>query len=384
MAVHFDDAEFAARRASLSAAMRARGLDGMLLFAQESMYWLTGYDTFGFCFFQCLAVTADGRMALLTRSADLRQARHTSIIADVRIWVDRADAGPVDQLADVLGDLGLLGGRLGVEYETHGLTAGNGRALDRGLSGRADLIDASDVVPRLRVVKSPAEIAYVRRAAELGDLAFEAALAETRPGADEGRILAALQGAIFAGGGDFPANEVIIGSGPDALLCRYKAGRRTLDPDDQLTLEWAGVYRHYHVALMRTVVIGAPRARHVELHEAAVSALGAVEEAMRPGRTFGDVFEAHARVMDGRGLSAHRLAACGYSLGARFTPSWMEWPMFYRDNPAVIVPGMVLFAHMILMDSDSGTAMCLGRSYLTTDGAPEPLSRLPLSLPVVG
>ena len=50
----------------------------MLLFAQESMYWLTGYDTFGFCFFQCLVVKADGSMVLLTRSADLRQARQTS------------------------------------------------------------------------------------------------------------------------------------------------------------------------------------------------------------------------------------------------------------------------------------------------------------------
>ncbi len=323
-------------------------------------------------------------MALLTRSADLRQAKHTSTIADVRVWVDRADAGPVDQLADVIADLGLKGGKLGVEYDTHGLTAKNGRALDAGLQAKATLVDASEIVPGLRVVKSPAEIATVRRAAELGDLAFEAALAETRPGADEGRILAALQGAIFAGGGDFPANEVIIGSGPDALLCRYKAGRRVLDADDQLTLEWAGVYHHYHAALMRTVVVGRPRPRHVELHAAAVEALAAVEATMVPGRTFGDVFDAHAAVMDGRGLAAHRLNACGYSLGARFTPSWMEWPMFYRANPAEIRPGMVLFAHMILMDSDSGTALCLGRSYLTTAGAPEPLSRLPLTLPVVG
>ncbi len=383
MALHFDAAEYDARLAQLTAAIRARGLDGMLLFAQESMYWLTGYDTFGFCFFQCLVVTADGRMALLTRSADLRQARHTSTIADVRVWVDRADAGPVDQLADVIADLGLAGGKLGVEYDTHGLTAKNGRALDAGLAGKATLVDASELVPGLRVVKSPAEIAAVRRAAELGDLAFEAALAETRPGADEGRILAALQGTIFAGGGDFPANEVIIGSGPDALLCRYKAGRRVLDADDQLTLEWAGVYHHYHAALMRTVVVGRQRPRHLDLHAAAVDALAAVEAAMVSGRTFGDVFDAHAAVMDGRGLAAHRLNACGYSLGARFTPSWMEWPMFYRANPAEIRPGMVLFAHMILMDSDSGTAMCLGRSYLTTTGAPEPLSRLPLTLPVV-
>ena len=60
----------------------------MLLFAQESLFWLTGYDTFGFCLHQCLYVDADGRMALLTRSADLRQARHTSTIADVRVWAD--------------------------------------------------------------------------------------------------------------------------------------------------------------------------------------------------------------------------------------------------------------------------------------------------------
>jgi Xaa-Pro dipeptidase len=53
----------------------------------------------------------------------------------------------------------------------------------------------------------------------------------------------------------------------------------------------------------------------------------------------------------------------------------MDAPMFYRDNPEPIVPDMVLFAHMILMDSESGTAMTLGRTYLTTDDLPQPLSR---------
>ena len=49
--------------------------------------------------------------------------------------------------------------------------------------------------------------------------------------------------------------------------------------------------------------------------------------------------------------------------------------MCYRGNPVVIRPSMVLFVHMILMDSDAGAAMCLGRTYVTTEGAPEPLSR---------
>ena len=104
---------------------------------------------------------------------------------------------------------------------------------------------------------------------------------------------------------------------------------------------------------------------------------------MRPGRSFGDVYRAHADALDARGLARHRLNACGYSLGARYAPSWMDWPMFYRDNPVEIVPDMVLFAHMILMDSDSGTAMCLGRTYRTTDGAPQRLSRFGAELPVV-
>ena len=81
-------------------------------------------------------------------------------------------------------------------------------------------------------------------------------------------------------------------------------------------------------------------------------------------------------------MAAHRLNACGYSLGARFSPSWMDWPMFYRGNAAEILPGMVLFAHMILMDSEAGAAMCLGRTYLTRDGAPEPLSAAALELVV--
>src|ERR1043165_3979343 len=96
--LHFSHVEFAARRDRLLKVMAERRLDAMLLFAQESMYWLTGYDTFGFCFFQSLVVRADGRMALLTRSADLRQAEHTSILQDIRVWVDRRDATPAEAL----------------------------------------------------------------------------------------------------------------------------------------------------------------------------------------------------------------------------------------------------------------------------------------------
>jgi Xaa-Pro dipeptidase len=346
------------------------------------MYWLTGYDTFGFCFFQCLVVKADGSMVLLTRSADLRQARHTSIIDNIVLWTDRNGANPAVDLRNLLNDLDLLGARIGVEYDTHGLTAYNGRRLDEQLQTFGQIADASGIVGRLRLFKSPAEITKAEKAANLSDDALDAALPLIKQGGDEALILAAMQGAIFAGGGDYPANEFIIGSGRDALLCRYKSGRRRLDSRDQITLEFAGVFRHYHVAAMRTVVVGEPTRRHVELHRAARDALAACEAEIRPGRTAGDVFEAHARVMDGHNLAKHRLAACGYSLGAKFTPSWMDWPMFYAGNDWVLEPGMVMFAHMILMDSDTETALCLGRTSVVTETGAEPINLPDLDLQV--
>ena len=380
MALHFDRAEYRARIDRVARELARQNLDGLLMFNQESMYYLTGYDTFGFCFFQCLYLGADGRLALLTRSADLRQARHTSIIEDIRIWTDEAGARPADQLCDMLRDLGAAGKRLGIETNAYGLTHFNGKQVEQAFAGFCELVDASDLVSRLRAMKSPAELAYVRQAGELGDAALRAGIEATRAGADEGAILAAQQAAIFAGGGDYPANEFIIGSGSDALLCRYKSGRRKLSASDQLTLEFAGVYRHYHAALMRTIVIGAPSRRHGEMHAAAVAALGACEAVMRAGHTAGEVFDAHARVVDEHGMEGHRLNACGYSLGAKFTPSWMDAPMFYHGNPFELQPGMVMFAHMILMESDSQTAMTLGRTYIIGDGAPQPLSQHPLDL----
>jgi len=382
MALHFTREEFAARRAAASAALKARGLDGLLMFRQESMYYLTGYDTFGYVFFQCLVLDADGGFTLLTRAPDLRQAERTSIVEDIRIWVDRPDANPALELRAILDAKHLSGQRLGVEYDAYGLTARNGKRLEAALEGFCTLVDASDLVSRLRLVKSPAEIAYVRQAAELADLALDEAHRLAGPGADEGEILAAMQGAILSRGGDDPANEFIIGSGGDALLCRYFSGRRKLSEQDQLTLEFAGVYRHYHSCLMRTIPIGEVPSRQREMHKVAVDALEACKAALIPGRPIGEVFDAHARVLDAAGYQAHRMNATGYSLGTTFAPNWMDWPMFYHDNPEPAASGQVFFIHIIIFDSERQLAMTTGQTVLLGAKGVETLSQRPTDLVV--
>ena len=383
MTLYFTDQEFEIREKKVIQSMKEKNIEALLLFRQESMYWLTGYDTFGYVFFQCLVLTSEGNKILLTRAADLRQAQNTSNIKDIRIWVDKDNNNPAEELKSILIELNLDNKNLGIEYESYGLTGKNAMMLNHSLNNFAKLHDESFLITKHRLVKSEQEIKYVRKASELADKALEKAWDLSHPGANESDILSEMQGAIFSGGGDYPANEFIIGSGPNALLCRYFSGRRKLDPVDQLTLEFAGVYRHYHSALMRTIPIGKAKREHLELYEICLEALNACESKLKIGSTAGDVFEQHRLVIDRTKYKSARLNACGYSLGATFSPNWMDWPMLYENNPILIDKNQVFFMHMILMHSETQTAMNLGETYIITETGCERLGKLKVDL-VVG
>lgn len=371
--MHFDAPEYAARKARATAAINAEGFDALLMFAPESQYWICGYDTFGFALFQCLVLTAKGDLHLLTRNPDLRQARLTSTLSDaeIHIWDDVEGMNPAADLAKLLADLG-VSGRIGYEGQTAGLTDYNGQQV-RALI--PDLVESTEIIRAQRRIKSDAEVAMHRRAAALSDDALDAGIAATEAGAFEGDILAEMQGAVFKGGGDYAGNEFIIGSGDGALLCRYFSGRRHLDASDQLTLEWSGAYARYHAAMMRTIIVGEPSDSHKRMHAACQEALIACEAAIMPGAPMGDVFDAHAAVFDSHGYGHARLKACGYGMGAIYNPIWVDFPMFYEDNPLIMQEKQVFFLHMILMDSDSGDAMTLGHSVLVKPDGVERLSR---------
>jgi len=383
MAIHFSKEEFAKRKLKVIQELKKQNLVALLMFRQESMYWLTGYDTFGFVYFQCLVLTVSGDLILLTRAPDLRQAQNTSIIKDIRIWVDKDNANPANELRNILSELGLEKSNLGVEYEAYGLTGRNAIKLNNSLNNFAKLYDKSELISFLRVVKSPAEIIYVKKAAELADNALEVAWKYSHAGQDEAKILAEMQSEVFKGGGDYPANEYIIGSGKNALLCRYQSEKRKLNKIDQLSIEWAGTYKHYHSAMFRTILIGKANDKQKKMFDACLEALKACENKLIPGNKLGDVFDVHAEIFDRLGYKKSRMNACGYSLGSTFAPNWMDWPMIYAGNPIILSSGMVFFLHMILMDSDNQLAMNLGETYLLTNSGNERLGKKKLDL-VIG
>ena len=139
MALHFTKKELENRKAKALKSMKEQNLNSLLIFKQESMYWLTGYDTFGFVFFQSLILKEDGEIVLLTRAPDLRQAQNTSNIKNIKIWEDKEGSCPSDVLKNILIDLNLKGKNIGIEYDSYGLTGRNTLKLNNSLKDFGNL-----------------------------------------------------------------------------------------------------------------------------------------------------------------------------------------------------------------------------------------------------
>ena len=146
MALHFTEQEFLSRKLKVINSMKEQNINALLMFKQESMYWLTGYDSFGFVFIQSLILNEDGEIILLTRAPDLRQAQNTSNIKNIIIWEDKENSSPSESLKNILIDLKLKGKNIGIEYDSYGLTGRNTIKLNESLKNFAHLKDKSELV----------------------------------------------------------------------------------------------------------------------------------------------------------------------------------------------------------------------------------------------
>ncbi|MFT5113200.1 MAG: Xaa-Pro dipeptidase [Parasphingorhabdus sp.] len=382
MAIHFSKEEFAQRQQQVSAAIKSQGLDGLLVFKQESMYYLTGYDTSGYSMFQAMYIDADGKLFLMTRTADRIQSRLTSVIDDIRIWLDGDGVNPAIDLRDIMQEYGAQNKKIGIEYHAYGLTGQRSRMVDAALEGFCTTSDASDLVREIRLVKSDAELVYVRRAGEISDQAWDIAHTQSVPGVFLGDVYGAMMQKVMSADGDPSASRWPMGAGEDALMVRYHTAKNHVAAEDQVQHEFAAAYRHYHAAAMSVVVTGKPKPVQTDMFKACFDALQSCKEKLTAGNTVGELYQAHVDSLTASGYGHAALTACGYTLGISYPPTWMDWPMIWKDHPDVLQPGMVFFMHMILLDDTTGLTMTLGETNIVTEGTCEAVNHAPTVLVV--
>jgi len=375
---HFSREEFSQRQQKTRKHLQNLELDGLLLFKIEDMYWLTGYESDGFCIFGSMFIGTDGALTHLARPADLGNLSYSSICEDVRISPDTEDSTRAEHIKDMLRSLGMEGKKIGIQVDTMGLTPRLFLEISEILDGWCELTVAPDFIRILRLVKSPQELNYFRKAGEAMDIVMDKVIEATYPGAFEGDIYATFYDTLFRLDADLPAHIPPLGSGESALNLRYTTKRKNVSENDQVTLELGLAYRHYHVACMGVVLTGPEiNKRHLKMHKTSVTALDEVQAALRPGTTVGELFDIYKETLEEHGEHDAVLTVAGYTMGAMWPPTWMEEPMIFEGNPLVLEENMTFFTHMILNDRETGLSMAVGETAIVTKDAPEIITHTP-------
>ncbi len=354
MALPFDRSEYAARIAAVEQEMARRGLDALLISDPANMNYLTGYDGWSYYVPQAVVVVGGEEQPYwFGRPQDANGARLTTWLDDEHIssypetHIHQPDRHPMDVAAQLLERLGCGAKTIGVEMDACYFSAQAYARLTQHLPN-AQFQDAKLLVNWKRLVKSPAELDLMRKAARIADHAMEVARRSIAVGRRESDAAAAVYRAEISGVdgimGDYtalaplmPSNERTSASHLSVVDRRYAAG-------DRVTVELAGCHQRYHAPLARTFSLGKPPARLADLAAAVVEAMDSALAAVRPGTSCAGVEAAWRRVFTRHGYEKD--SRLGYAVGLGYPPDWGEHTANLRaGDETVLAPNMTF--HMI-------------------------------------
>lgn len=378
--VIFPETELNQRLAAVRQIMRDRDLDALIVSVPENIYYLTGLDHWGFFACHVLVVPLEGSMALTCRAME----RIT-----VENQVNNAEFyghGDTEELADyvtrILAERGLSSAKLGIEKRSLFMTP---RIYEMILAGTpsADWSDSSGIIDDLRLVKSSLEQEYTRKAAAAADAGTLAAIEAIQDGASDYEIAAECHRAMILAGSEYPGFGPFIR--PTTRLGEEHTTWRgdVFHDGDAVFLEVGGAYRKYQAPMGRLVYVGSAPQGAESSAELAIRGMQAICDALKPGATAGQVYQAWKDVADGAGLTDYHRHHCGYMVSIGFPPSWTGGSMVTSLQPGsdrVLKAGMTFHAHSWFTNTDVVDYFISNTVMLTETGAENLTPRTPQTL----
>ena len=203
--------------------------------------------------------------------------------------------------------------------------------------------NAQSILNEQRMIKSPAEIALLRRAAKIGSRMIEAMMAAAEPGATHGDVVAAGLQVLVPAGGMLYSSFMASGRGGDTpVLVKSNfptwGSKQPLENGMWLRLGISGVVDGYYFDVSRSRAIGPPSKRQVEMFEAAMAACEAGIAATHAGTTAGRIGDAGLKKQEDMGFPIKGVfSALGHGIGLGWDSPWLA-----RGDQTTIVPNMVL------------------------------------------
>lgn len=375
-ALTFPDAELADRLRKVRSAMAEVGLEGLVVAVPENIYYLTGLDHWGFFACHLLVVPREGRPVLVARAMERITVENQVQNADFYGHKDHEELA--DHAARAIADLGLTGGRIGLEKRSLFLTPHHAEGILAKIPG-ADWQDASGLIDEIRLIKSPLEQSYTRKAAAAADAGTQAAIEAICDGSSDYEVAAECLKAMTLAGSEYP------GFGPFVRPTRRLGEEHTtwrgdsFRKGDAVFLEIGAAYRKYQAPMGRLVYVGSAPQAAEEAAALSIKGMDAIVDALKPGITAGEVYAAWEQVARDGALPDYHRHHCGYLVGIGFPPSWTGGSMVTSlapKSPRKLFAGMVFHAHSWFTDTGRGEdfSYFISNTVLLTDEGAEVLT----------
>jgi Xaa-Pro dipeptidase len=382
----FSTSEFQERRTRASAAVRAAGLDWMLLFHPVSIRWLTGSDAKSYQEFQCLFIAADSEaVEVLTRDGERNEFLADAFAVVVNSWGGGEPDDPIAALDSIAARyLKRFGPRIGIEVPGYYLHPHHYVRI-RQLFGESNIVEATNLILDLTLVKSPAELNYIREAARIADVGMQRFVNSLVIGRSELEVAGEVYHAMLTSGGGLAASPINLVSGDRASFSHGAPTERRLQRGDQGNVEFGATYKRYTSTIGRDFRLGQPSARLRELNALVRRASDACMAEIRDGAPAIVPHEAAKRVIADAGLNYGRVHTTGYGLAPGFPPTWGEPIHMFGGSTYTLRSGMVVTVEppVFLDEGDEHFGVRIIDNVLVTTTGCELLSRFSRDLIVI-
>lgn len=375
----FTPAEFASRRRRVRAAMREAALDWLVLIHPVAIHWLTGSDAKSYQEFQCLVIGADeGPVTVLTREGERGEFLADALVDRLETFGPEA-VDPIAVFTALADDMRLREGRVGLEVPAYYLHPHHYLRL-RDYFGHSLVAEPTTLVHDLKLVKSPAEIAYIREAAAIADTGMSALATALRPGISEVELAGHVLAATMAAGSGMAASPINLVTGPRTGFSHGAPTRRRIAAGEWGNVEFGATSSRYTATIGRQFVLGTPTERMRQIFDVVRTASDAMIAAIRPGVAAIAPHQAAAAVIDGAGFARGRVHTSGYGLAPGFPPTWGEPLHLFPGRPYTLEAGMVVTVEPPIFLPEEGLGARLIDTVLITGTGAERLGRFPRDL----
>ena len=382
----FEKEEYEIRISKVRKSMDEKNIEVLIVTDPSNMAWLTGYDGWSFYVHQCVVLSLEREPFWYGRGMDANGAKltvfmqHENIIGYPDDYVQNPEKHPMDYLSKILTEKNWAQKTIGVEKDNYYFTASCLESLQRNLV-QANFVDSTGLVNWQRTVKSPRELEFMRKAARIVEKMHARIFEVMEPGMRKNDLVAEIYHSGITGtedaGGDYTAIVPMTPTGADASAPHLTWDDQPIPNNSGTFFEIAGCYRRYHCPLSRTIYLGQPPQKYLDVEKAVLEGIEAGLEAAKPGNFAEDIEAAWRKTISKYGYEKE--SRCGYAIGLSYPPDWGERTVSFRKgDKTVLEPNMTFHFMPALWFDDWGLETT--ESIVITDSGVETLANVPRKL----